>query len=57
VRKLGEKGTYLVYVVYGPEGCGKTAFLRQTKAILEEELRYYVVYVNPLAYYLYLRRI
>jgi len=49
VRELGEKGTYPVYVIYGPEGCGKTAFLRQAKVILEDEFGYYVVYVNPLA--------
>ena len=49
VRELGERGTYPVYVVYGPEGCGKTAFLRQAKAILEDEFGYHVVYTNPLA--------
>jgi len=49
VRELGEKGTYPVYVIYGPEGCGKSALLKQTKAILEEEFGYYVVYVDPLA--------
>jgi len=49
VRELGGRGTFPVYVVYGPEGCGKTAFLRQARAILEEEFGYHVVYVNPLA--------
>jgi len=49
IRELGEKGTFPVYIVYGPEGCGKTALLGQAKAILEEELGYYVVYTNPLA--------
>jgi len=49
VRELGEKGTYPVYVVYGPEGCGKSALLKQAKAILEEEFGYHVVYTNPLA--------
>jgi len=49
VRELGEKGTYPVYVVYGPEGCGKTAFLRQARAVLEDEFGYHVVYTNPLA--------
>jgi len=28
IRDLGERGTFPVYVVYGPEGCGKTAFLK-----------------------------
>jgi len=49
IRELGEKGTFPVYVVYGPEGCGKTALLKQAKTLLEEELGYYVVYTNPLA--------
>jgi len=49
IRELGEKGTFPVYVIYGPEGCGKTALLKQFKALLEEEFGYYVVYTNPLA--------
>jgi len=49
VRKFGERGTFPVYVIYGPEGCGKTAFLKQAKVILEEEFGYHVVYANPLA--------
>ncbi|MCE4599014.1 MAG: ATP-binding protein [Desulfurococcales archaeon] len=49
VRELGEKGTFPVYVIYGPEGCGKSALLRQASEILEGDLGYYVLYVNPLA--------
>jgi len=49
ISEWAKRGTYPVYVVYGPEGCGKTALLRQAKAVLEEEFGYYVVYVNPLA--------
>ncbi len=49
IKVLAERGTYPVYVVYGPEGCGKTALLRQAKAMLEKEFGYYVVYTNPLA--------
>jgi len=49
VKKIAEKGTYPVYIVYGPEGCGKTALLKQVRALLEEEFGYHVVYVNPLA--------
>jgi len=49
IRDFGERGTFPVYVVYGPEGCGKTAFLKQAKAILEEEFGYHVIYTNPLA--------
>jgi len=49
ISEWAEKGTYPVYVVYGPEGCGKTAFLKQAKTILEEEYGYHVIYTNPLA--------
>jgi len=49
ISRLAERGTYTVHVVYGPEGCGKTALLRQAKAILEEEYGYHVIYANPLA--------
>ena len=48
INEIAERGTYPVYVVYGPEGCGKTALLRQAKEILEER-GYNVVYVDPLA--------
>ncbi len=36
-------------MIYGPEGCGKSALLRQASEILEGDLGYYVLYVNPLA--------
>jgi len=49
LSELAEKGTYPVHVIYGPEGCGKTAFLRQAKVVLEEEFGYHVIYTNPLA--------
>ena len=49
IAKLAERGTYTVHVVYGPEGCGKTALLKQAKAVLEEEFSYHVLYANPLA--------
>jgi len=49
IKEFGERGTFPVYVVYGQEGCGKTAFLKQAKAILEEEYGYHVIYTNPLA--------
>ncbi|MEB3860387.1 MAG: ATP-binding protein [Desulfurococcales archaeon] len=32
VEEPAEKGTYPVNVVYGPEGCGKTALFRQARA-------------------------
>ena len=49
VGELAERGTYPVHVIYGPEGCGKTALLQQARAILEEDYGYHVLYVNPLA--------
>jgi len=49
ISVLAERGTYSVHVVYGPEGCGKTALLKQAKVILEEEFGYHVLYANPLA--------
>ncbi len=44
---VAERGTPYPVVVYGPEGCGKTAFLRQAMAVLEDA-GYEVVYFNPL---------
>jgi len=49
VSEWAEKGTWDVHVIYGPEGCGKTALLKQVKALLEEEFNYYVIYASPLA--------
>ncbi len=49
IKQFAEEGTFPVYVIYGPEGCGKTALLQQAKVILEEEFGYRVIYVNPLA--------
>ncbi len=41
-------GTYPpVQVVFGPEGCGKTAWLKQSVVLLRE-LGFEVVYVNPI---------
>ena len=48
-RELAERGTFPVYIIYGPEGCGKTALLKQVKVMLEEEYNYNVIYVNLLA--------
>jgi len=48
IEEYAEKGTHVVHVVYGPEGCGKTALFKQAKAILED-YGYHVVYVSPLA--------
>ncbi|ADM28494.1 ATPase [Ignisphaera aggregans DSM 17230] len=48
IEEFAERGTYPVYVIYGPEGCGKTTFFKQAKAILED-YGYSVVHINPLA--------
>jgi len=48
IEEYTEKGTHVVHVIYGPEGCGKTALFKQAKTILEE-FGYHVVYVSPLA--------
>ncbi len=48
VVEVAERGTRFPIVVYGPEGCGKTALLRQARLILEDH-GYSVVYANPMA--------
>ena len=48
VRGLAERGTGLPIVIYGPEGSGKTAFLRQAASILRE-YSYEVIYIDALA--------
>jgi len=45
-EEIAERGTRLPIVVFGPEGCGKTALLRQASLLLEDH-GYKVVYVNP----------
>ncbi|GAB6946714.1 hypothetical protein JCM16161A_08440 [Vulcanisaeta sp. JCM 16161] len=47
VKDLAERGMALPWVVYGPEGCGKTAWLRQSAELLRG-LGFNVIYVNPL---------
>lgn len=47
VEEWAGRGTYPVQVVYGPEGCGKTAWLKQSVALLGE-LGFEVLYINPL---------
>lgn len=48
LEDVAKKGTGLPVVIYGPEGCGKTALLRQAILVLEQH-GYHVIYVNPLA--------
>jgi hypothetical protein len=47
IYELGEKGTRYPVVVYGPEGCGKTAWLKQATLTLRE-IGYDALYINPL---------
>jgi len=47
VEELAVKGTAFPMVIYGPEGCGKSAVLRQASAMLRE-FGYEVFYINPL---------
>jgi len=46
VEGLAERGTRFPLVVFGPEGCGKTAWLRQAIEVLKER-GFNVVYFNP----------
>jgi len=46
VEELAERGTRFPLVVFGPEGCGKTAWLRQAIEVLKES-GFNVVYFNP----------
>ena len=47
VKEFAEKGTWHPIVVFGPEGCGKTAWLKQTAELLRE-LNYEAIYVDPM---------
>jgi hypothetical protein len=47
VVEWAERSTGFPIVIFGPEGCGKTAFLRQAAAMLRE-LGYDVFYLHPL---------
>ncbi|MGC9227678.1 ATP-binding protein, partial [Caldivirga sp.] len=47
VEDWGSKGMVKVQVVYGPEGCGKTAWLLQSIEALRG-LGFEVIYVNPI---------
>jgi len=47
VYEFAEKGTWYPVVVFGPEGCGKTSWLKQSVEIFKE-LGFSVIYFNPL---------
>jgi GTPase SAR1 family protein len=47
VIEWSERGMWFPIVVFGPEGCGKTAWLRQAAEVLRER-GYEVFYIHPL---------
>jgi hypothetical protein len=47
VEEFAEKGARFPIVVFGPEGCGKTAWLKQATFILRE-LGFEAIYIDPL---------
>jgi thymidylate kinase len=47
VLEWSEKSTWHPIVVFGPEGCGKTAWLKQASLVLEKQ-GFDVIYVDPL---------
>jgi energy-coupling factor transporter ATP-binding protein EcfA2 len=47
VLEWAERGTRFPVVVFGPEGCGKTAWLKQAAELLKDE-GYEVFYLHPL---------
>jgi ABC-type transporter Mla maintaining outer membrane lipid asymmetry ATPase subunit MlaF len=47
IVEFAEKGTWHPIVVFGPEGCGKTSWLRQAVELLRE-LDFSVIYFNPM---------
>jgi hypothetical protein len=47
VEELAAKGTRYPIVVFGPEGCGKTAWLKQTTEVLRKAC-YDTIYIDPL---------
>ena len=47
LEEWAEKSTAYPVVIFGPEGCGKTAFLRQAASALRE-FGFEVFYLHPL---------
>jgi len=46
LAEWAEEGTWAPFVIFGPEGCGKTAFLRQAASALRE-FGFDVFYLHP----------
>jgi len=47
VEEFAEKGTRYPVVIFGPEGCGKTAWLKQATEVLRKAC-YDTIYIDPL---------
>ena len=47
IEYWADHGMTVVHVIYGPEGCGKSAWLRQGAELLRE-LGFDVIYLNPI---------
>jgi hypothetical protein len=47
VEEFARRGTRFPVVVFGPEGCGKTSWLRQAAEVLKEH-EFGVIYFNPM---------
>ena len=47
VEDFAEKGTRYPIIVFGPEGCGKTAWLKQSIEVLRR-YGYDAIYIDPL---------
>jgi predicted AAA+ superfamily ATPase len=47
IYELAEKGTRVPLVIYGPEGCGKSALLKQATEVLRER-GFDVIYIDAL---------
>ena len=45
IHRIGERSTRFLVVVYGPEGCGKSAWLRQAAEVFREQ-DFDVIYVD-----------
>jgi predicted AAA+ superfamily ATPase len=47
VEELAERGTRYPLVIFGPEGCGKTAWLKQAAETLRES-GFEAIYIDPM---------
>jgi ABC-type phosphate/phosphonate transport system ATPase subunit len=47
VEEFTRRGTRFPVVIFGPEGCGKTSWLRQAAEVLKER-EFGIIYFNPM---------